>query len=63
MGYPNNNCGECVYWLAFGEPETTDEQNKATLEHCAKCDVCDGRCLNCDYYEPLTNRCTLEDDE
>ena len=31
-------CGECPYWLAYGEPETTDEQNEAILAHCAKCD-------------------------
>lgn len=37
MGYPNQNCGECGYWLAFGEPETTDEQNEAIIEHCKHC--------------------------
>ena len=37
MGRPNNECGECPYWLAYGEPETTDEQNKEILEHCEKC--------------------------
>jgi hypothetical protein len=30
-------CGECPYWLAFGEPETTDEQNEAILAHCKEC--------------------------
>ena len=25
---PNNDCGECPYWLAFGEPETTEEQKQ-----------------------------------
>ena len=38
MSKPNMYCGECPYWLAFGEPETTDEQNEAILAHCAKCD-------------------------
>ena len=38
MSKPNMNCGECPYWLAYGEPETTDEQNEAILAHCAKCD-------------------------
>ena len=38
MSKPNMHCGECPYWLAFGEPETTDEQNEAILAHCAKCD-------------------------
>jgi hypothetical protein len=37
MGYPNNNCGECGYWLAFCEPETTDEQNEEIIEHCKHC--------------------------
>ena len=22
---------------------------------------CDGRCLNCDYYEPTTSNCRVED--
>ena len=38
MRKPNMNCGECPYWLAFGEPETTDEQNEAILAHCKECD-------------------------
>ena len=42
MSKPNMYCGECPYWLAYGEPETTDEQNEAIKEHCAKCE------LNCD---------------
>ena len=37
MGFPNNNCGECEYWLPFMEPETTDEQNEAIIEHCKHC--------------------------
>ena len=37
MSKPNMHCGECPYWLAFGEPETTDEQNEAILAHCAEC--------------------------
>ena len=37
MGYPNQNCGECGYWLAFGEPETTEEQNEKIVMHCAHC--------------------------
>ena len=36
MSKPNMYCGECPYWLAYGEPETTDEQNRAIEEHCAK---------------------------
>lgn len=39
MRKPNMNCGECPYWLAYGEPETTDEQNLAIEEHCAKCEL------------------------
>ena len=38
MSKPNMYCGECPYWLAFGEPETTDEQNEAILAHCTECD-------------------------
>ena len=37
MGYPNQNCGECSYWLAFGEPETTEEENEKIIEHCKHC--------------------------
>ena len=39
MRKPNMNCGECPYWLAYGEPETTDEMNQAIEEHCAKCEL------------------------
>lgn len=38
MSKPNMYCGECPYWLAFGEPETADEQNEAILAHCKECD-------------------------
>lgn len=37
MGYPNQRCGECGYWLAFGEPETTEEENEKIVEHCKHC--------------------------
>ena len=37
MNKPNMYCGECPYWLAYGEPETTDEQNEAIIEHCRHC--------------------------
>lgn len=39
MSKPNIYCGECPYWLAYGEPETTDEQKFAIEEHCAKCEL------------------------
>ena len=39
MSKPNMYCGECPYWLAFGEPETTDEQNEAILAHCKECEL------------------------
>jgi hypothetical protein len=39
MSKPNVHCGECPYWLAYGEPETTDEQKLAIEEHCAKCEL------------------------
>ena len=38
MSKPNMFCGECPYWLAYGEPETTDEPNEAILAHCKECD-------------------------
>ena len=44
MDKPNMNCGECPYWLAYSEPETTDEQNRAIEEHCAKCEL---------YFDPV----------
>lgn len=37
MSKPNMNCGECPYWLAYGESETTDKQKLAIEKHCAKC--------------------------
>jgi hypothetical protein len=37
MSKPNVHCGECPYWLAYGEPETADEQNEAILAHCKEC--------------------------
>lgn len=37
MGYPNQSCGECEYWLAFGEPETSEKGNQEILLHCAHC--------------------------
>ena len=37
MGFPNNNCGECAYWLAFMEPETSEKGNQEILLHCAHC--------------------------
>lgn len=37
MGFPNNNCGECIYWLAFMEPETSEKGNEEILLHCALC--------------------------
>lgn len=36
---PCLECGECPYYLAYGEPETTDEQNEQILEHCKTCTV------------------------
>ena len=34
---PNRFCGECGAYAAFGEPETTPEQNEAILEGCKQC--------------------------
>lgn len=55
------NCGECLYWLAYGEPETTDEMNQAIEEHCAKCNACDGRCFNCDHFDSYKGECSREE--
>ena len=38
MKYPNNTCGECPTWLAFGEPESTNK-NTSIYEHCAGCEL------------------------
>lgn len=61
MSGPNMDCGECSYWLAYGEPETTDEMNQAIEEHCAECDACDGRCFNCDYFDSAKGECGKEE--
>lgn len=39
MGYPNNGCGECSYWLAFGDPETSEKGKQEILLHCAHCTI------------------------
>ena len=61
MNYPRQECGECPYWLAFGEPETTDEQNETILAHCAQCSACDGKCFECDLFNPDTEECGKKD--
>lgn len=63
MKKPDMNCGECPYWLAYGESETSDEQNDAILKHCAECDACDGRCFNCDYFDSTTDKCIKESED
>lgn len=37
MGRPNFECGSCPRNLAYGEPETTVEQNHAILRYCLDC--------------------------
>lgn len=37
MSRPQLECGSCSYNLAFGEPETTADQNNAILRHCLEC--------------------------
>lgn len=61
MNYPRQECGECPYWLAFGEPETTDEQNEAILAHCARCNACDGKCFECDLFNSDIGECGKKD--
>lgn len=60
MSKPNMYCGECSYWLAYSEPETTSEQSEAILAHCAECDACDGRCFNCDCFDYARRECGKE---
>ena len=70
--YPNNHCGECPVWLADAEggaecdacicnEVTEDAESEENCKNCAnrmKCLYdCDGRCLNCDYYNE-TRGCT-----
>ena len=48
--YPNNHCGECPVWLADAE----SEENCKDCANRIKCLYdCDGRCLNCDYYNEI----------
>ena len=34
MTFPNQHCGHCSRWLAYREPDTTEEQNKEIEEYC-----------------------------
>ena len=36
MGYPNNNCGECIAWLAM---ETNKDKELLIKKCCTKCDL------------------------
>lgn len=62
--YPSNECGECPVWLAFEGPR------EEMIKLCEKrhCDLleeeyvdCDGRCLNCDYFDHVRG-CTVEEE-
>ena len=53
--YPNNECGECPVWLG-------GKSIKEMIKYCQErnCDLyyedaydCDGRCLNCDEFDPI----------
>ena len=35
--FPNMYCGECPYWLAYKEPETSDEENREIENICSNC--------------------------
>lgn len=37
MKYPNQYCGECSRWLAYGEPDTSEEINKEIEYYCNNC--------------------------
>lgn len=64
MSKPNNNCGSCPFYLAYGE--STD--NEQILTHCQKCHITEpasvedlmvyGVCDECDQ-DPAT--CHLND--
>ena len=54
MGYPNQNCGECGYWLAFGEPETSEKGNQEILLHCAHCTHSCG-IIDEEYFKTINN--------
>ena len=63
MRYPNNNCGECPTWLAIDEPEGIPKK-EAIEKYCSKCEYdndCDGRCLNCGYFDHARG-CTVEEE-
>ena len=60
--YPNYECGDCPVWLGA---KTMAE----AIECCKKrhCDIfeegiveCDGRCLNCDEFDPVRG-CMVEE--
>ena len=60
---PSNYCGECSVWLAFDEPGGISAK-EAIEKYCSKCNLylnidCDGRCLNCDYFNE--QGCTLKE--
>ena len=40
MSFPSSHCGECPYYLAFGE--STEAQDEAIIEHCKGCS-CTGK--------------------
>ena len=61
--YPNFECGECPIWLAFEGP--IEEMRKmCEKRHCDLLEEeyvdCDGRCLNCDYFDPVRG-CMVEE--
>ena len=35
--FPNVYCGECPYWLAYKEPDTSVEENKKIEKICESC--------------------------
>ena len=37
MTFPNMYCGECPYWLAYNEPDTSAEENKKIEKICSNC--------------------------
>ena len=37
--FPNVYCGECPYWLAYKEPDTSVEDNRKIEKICNSCEM------------------------
>jgi hypothetical protein len=61
--YPNYECGECPIWLGFEGP-ISEMREMCKKRHCDLLEEneveCDGRCLNCDEFDPVRG-CMVEE--